>query len=228
MLRKILLGCGIVSSVLYVAGDILASLRYGGYSYTDQTYSELLADGSPVRPLTLWLSAVPYTVLVLAFAAGVWKSAGPQRAARIAGALLAGYAFAGLAGGALFRMDTREVLAAGGDDWRSTLHAPVTAVMSLLLLGAMGFAASVRGHGFRWYSYGTILTLIVFGVLTSLQVGRMEANEPTPWMGIEERINIYATMLWVAVLAGSMMRVLGSIAPRRLKTPAASPQMAPR
>jgi hypothetical protein len=41
----------------------------------------------------------------------------------------------------------------------------------------------------------------VFGVLTSLQVGQMAANEPTPWMGIEERINIYATMLWVAVLA---------------------------
>jgi hypothetical protein len=34
----------------------------------------------------------------------------------------------------------------------------------------------------------------------------MAANEPTPWMGIEERINIYATMLWVAVLAIGLLR----------------------
>jgi hypothetical protein len=46
----------------------------------------------------------------------------------------------------------------------------------------------------------------VFGVLTSLQVGQMEANQPTPWMGVEERINIYATMLWVAVLAIGLLR----------------------
>jgi hypothetical protein len=47
----------------------------------------------------------------------------------------------------------------------------------------------------------------VFGVLASLQAGKMQANEPTPWMGIEERINIYATMLWVAVLAIGLLRV---------------------
>ena len=36
MLRKILLGCGVVSSVLYVAVDVLGTLRYPGYSYTEQ------------------------------------------------------------------------------------------------------------------------------------------------------------------------------------------------
>ena len=34
-----------------------------------------------------------------------------------------------------------------------------------------------------------------------LQIFEMEANRPTPWMGLEERVNIYATMLWVAALA---------------------------
>jgi len=46
----------------------------------------------------------------------------------------------------------------------------------------------------------------VFGVLAGLQAGKMQANEPTPWMGIEERINIYATMFWVAVLAIGLLR----------------------
>jgi hypothetical protein len=34
MVRRILLICGIVSSVLYIAVDILATLRYPGYRYT--------------------------------------------------------------------------------------------------------------------------------------------------------------------------------------------------
>jgi hypothetical protein len=34
----------------------------------------------------------------------------------------------------------------------------------------------------------------------------MVANQPTPWMGIEERVNTYATMLWLAVLAIALLR----------------------
>jgi uncharacterized membrane protein len=69
------------------------------------------------------------------------------------------------------------------------------------MLLAMGFAATLLGKRFRYYSYATIAILIVFGVLTSLQAGKMVADEPTPLMGLTERINIYATMLWVTVLA---------------------------
>jgi hypothetical protein len=39
-----------------------------------------------------------------------------------------------------------------------------------------------------------------------MQVGLMETNQPTPLMGLKERINIYATMLWVAVLAIGLLR----------------------
>src|ERR687897_1825388 len=99
MKRKILLICGAVSSVLYVVGDVLGTLRYPGYSYADQTFSELTAQGSPTRPLMVALNGIPYTLLVAAFAVGVWTSAGPKRAARITGAALLGYAAFGMAGG---------------------------------------------------------------------------------------------------------------------------------
>jgi hypothetical membrane protein len=206
MARKILLSCGIASSVLYVAADIVASLRYPGYRYTDQEFSELLAAGSPVRSLMIALNGIPYGLLMVAFAAGVLRAACPKRAARITEVLLVGYAATGMAGGLLFRMNTREVLAAGGGDLRNAMHAPATAVMSLFLLLAMGFGATLLGRRFRYFTYGTILTLVVFGVLTSLQAGRMATNQPTPWMGIEERINIYATILWVAVLTVALLR----------------------
>ncbi len=106
-----------------------------------------------------------------------------------------------MAGGLIFNMDRREVLAAGEGTLRNAIHPPATAVMSLFMLLAMGFGSTLLGKRFRYYTYATIATLVVFGVLTSLQAGQMVANEPTPWMGITERINIYATMLWVAVLA---------------------------
>jgi uncharacterized membrane protein len=71
---------------------------------------------------------------------------------------------------------------------------------------AMVFGSALLGKRFRYYTYATVATLVVFGVLASLQAGRMVANQPTPWMGIEERINIYATMLWVAVVAIGLLR----------------------
>jgi hypothetical protein len=174
------------------------------------------------------LNVIPYAVLVTAFGVGVWTAAAPKRAGRTAGALLVGYAVAGLAGGLLFRMNTREVLAAGEGDWRGSLHVPVTMVMSLSLLVGMGFAATLLGRGFRWYTVGTILTLLTFGGLVGTQAGAIEANEPTPWMGLAERVNIYATMLWVAALATGLLRVQRSAAPRRLGRPTVTPQVVPR
>ena len=206
MVRRILLICGIVSSVLYIAVDILGTLRYPGYRYTEQQFSELTAAGSPVRPLMIALSVIPYTLLVAALAVGVWISARPKRAGRITGAMLLGYAGFGMVGGWFTPMNTREALAAGERGLRNAMHIPMTAVMSLFMLLAMGFGATLLGKRFRYYSYATIAILVVFGVLTSLQAGKMVADEPTPWMGLEERINIYATMLWVAVLAIGLLR----------------------
>jgi hypothetical protein len=152
------------------------------------------------------LKGIPYTVLVAAFAGGVWISAGPKRAARIKAAMLLGYAVTGMVTGVFFPMNTREALAAGEGGLRNAMHPPGTIVMSLFMVLAMAFGATLLGRRFRYYSYATIATLIVFGVLASLQVNQMAANEPTPGMGIEERINIYATMLWVAVLAIGLLR----------------------
>jgi Protein of unknown function (DUF998) len=201
MVRRILLGCGIVSSVLYIAVDVLGTLRYPGYRYTEQQFSELTAAGSPVRSFMVGLSVIPYTLLVAAFAVGVWISTRPKRAGLNTAAMLLGYAAFGMVGGWFTPMNTRGALAAGERGLRNAMHVPMTAVMSLFMLLAMGFGATLLGKRFRYYSYATIAILIVFGVLTSLQAGKMVADEPTPLMGLTERINIYATMLWVTVLA---------------------------
>jgi hypothetical protein len=206
MVRKILLICGIASSVLYVASDLLISWWDPNYSYRDQSFSELLAPGSPTRPLVLVLLAIPYGVLVAAFGAGVWASVGPRRAGRITAALLVGYAVLGAVGGVYLSAPTREVLEAGEETWRNTLHPPATAVSVLSILLAMGFGSTLLGRRFRYFSYAMILAILVFGVLAGLQAGRVAANQPTPWLGIVERANVYAIMLWVAMLSIGLLR----------------------
>jgi hypothetical protein len=205
MLRKALLACGVVSSVVYVAADVAASLRYPGYSYRSQVISELLAAGSPVRPFMVATAGVPYNLLVGAFAVGVCTSAWNRRG-RATGGLLLGYAASSAAGAFLFFMDRREVLAAGEGTSRNAMHAPITGLLSLFLLAAMAFGATLLGRRFRRYTYATIVLLIVFGVLTSLYIPRFDTGEPTPWVGITERVNIYATMLWIVVLAIGLLR----------------------
>jgi hypothetical protein len=209
MVRKILLGCGIVSSVLYVVSDVLGTLRYPGYSYTDNTFSELAAEGAPTRSLMLALLVLG-TPLVAAFGVGVWTSATPKRtAAHITGAMLMGYTATGTAAQLFFPMKTREALAAGEGTLRNALHPPVTMVSVIFLLLAVGFGSTLLGKRFHYYSYATIALLVVFGVLSGQQGGRAEANLPTPWLGLEQRISAYTFMLWIAVLAIGLLRAQG-------------------
>src|SRR5689334_14795101 len=47
--RKVLLGCGVLSSILYVGCDVYAWTQYPGYSPVSHAFSELLAEGAPTR-----------------------------------------------------------------------------------------------------------------------------------------------------------------------------------
>jgi pimeloyl-ACP methyl ester carboxylesterase len=73
-LRKVLLICGIVSSLLYVGTDIIAGTLYAAYSLSNQAVSELFAIGAPTSRLVVPLFTV-YSVLLIAFVFGICKSA---------------------------------------------------------------------------------------------------------------------------------------------------------
>lgn len=205
--------------MLYVATDIIGTLRYEGYRYTEQQFSELTAQGAPTRSFMVAFNVIPYDLLVGAFAAGIWIAAAPKRIAHITSAKLLGYAVVGVIGGGIFPMETR----GNEQTLRNVMHIPVTAVMSIFILLAMGFGSRMLGRRFRYYSYGTIATLLVFGVLASTQAGRLAANEPTPWMGIHERVNIYATMAWLATLSVALLRAEGTFATSLTRDTGATP-----
>ncbi|MDP4147959.1 MAG: DUF998 domain-containing protein [Bacteroidota bacterium] len=203
MRRKFLLICGILSSLLYVAINILVPMHWTSYSSLSQTVSELSAVGAPTRSLWLWVSA-PYTILVIAFSWGVWKSAYGNRSLRVTGELMIVYGLLGLIW-PFAPMHLRETLAAGGGTLSDTVHLALGAVTEILYLVALGFAARSLGKGFRLYCIATFAVLLCFGALTFLDAPNVARNGPTPFIGLWERINIGVFLLWVVVLALLLM-----------------------
>lgn len=201
MARKWLLICGILSSLVYVAADIFSALQWDGYSYADQTISELSAIGAPSRSTAVPLF-LAHAVLVIAFGFGVWASARGTRALRASAGLLIGIGALDLSA-PLFPMHQRGTATSLTD----TMHIVLTSVTVFLILLAIGFAATVFGERLRRYSVGTIVALLVFGALTSLDAPRVPLNLPTPWMGVMERIDVGAYLVWQVVLAVALWRI---------------------
>lgn len=195
MPRTALLVCGILSSLVYAFTDILAALSWDGYHYASQAVSELSAVGAPTRPYVL-PSMVVYDLLVIAFGFGVRSSAGASDALRTTGACLIVIGLVGLAA-ILFPMHLR----GAGRTFSDTMHIVLTAVTVLCIVAGIGTSARAFGKTFRLYAIATILILVLFGVLAGLDGPRVDANLPTPFLGVTERINIGAYLLWATVLA---------------------------
>jgi Protein of unknown function (DUF998) len=208
MPRKALLLCGILSSLLYVVTVALAPLGWEGYNSASQTVSELIAIDAPTSPIVVPLFVV-YSLLIYGFGAGVWASSGPKLALRFTAIGLIGKEVLGLAATLFFPMHLREVIAGGGGTSTEFMHVTFTFIGVLFMMLAIGSAAFASGKRFRLYSIATILLLVGGGILTGLDVPRLDANLPTPWMGVWERGTIYAYMLWVAVLSIVLLRVEG-------------------
>lgn len=202
--KKFLLICGILSSLVYVAANFFVPMHYPGYNSSSQAVSELSAIGAPTRSLWVAWSFV-YTFLVIAFGFGIWNSAGRNRTTRILGGLIFVYGALGF-GWPFAPMHTREVLASGGGTNSDTMHIIFSVVTIILMLLAIGSGAAVLGKVFRFYSIMTIALFIPFGFLTWADARNMEANLPTPMMGIWERLNIGLFLIWIVVLAIALLR----------------------
>jgi uncharacterized protein DUF998 len=201
-MRKTLLVCGITSSLLYAA--MIWTIRFEGYDPISQVPSELTAIDAPTRTLWTQLGWI-YTGLVTAFGFGLWNFGVRSRAVRIVGGLILAYAFLGLLW-PFAPMHQREVLAAGGGTFSDTMHVALGGVTVLLMFVTIGVGATAFGKRFRLYSIGTVVVLLMFGALTFIEAPRLQANLPTPWIGLFERINISVFLLWVLVLAAVLLR----------------------
>jgi len=196
--RKAFIFCGILSSLLYVAMNIFIPMAFNGYDSAAQTVSELSALGVPTRALWVTLGIL-YTLLIVAFGSAIIWSAPRNSHLRNTGWLILAYGFISLFW-PLAPMHQREALAAGQGSLTDTMHIVLAIITVCLMMAAISFGAMSFGKQFRRYSIATILVLIFFGTLTFTNANKLEANLPTPGMGIWERVSIGAYLLWIIVL----------------------------
>ena len=202
MARKSLLICGILSTLWYIAMNVIVPMNYPGYNITSQTVSELSAIDAPTS--TLWfVLGIFYSLLFIAFGLGIWLSANGNQALRVVGAVVL---FDTILGFFWPPMHQREIIAAGGGTLTDTLHIVWAFIHLALMLLMIGFGASAFGKGFRIFSIGIVLVFIVFGILTTIDSRGIQANLPTTHVGIWERINIGAYMIWIIVFAIILLR----------------------
>jgi hypothetical protein len=197
---KALLVSGVLSSAVYVVANVVAGLRWDGYSFASQAISELSAIGAPSR--SVWIPfGIAYAVLLGAFGFGVWKVAEGRRGLRTTASLFIAMA---VLGPFWPPMHMRGAVATLTD----TMHMVFASVVSLMILLSIAFGANASGKTFRRYSIATIAVLLVFGSLTFLYAPALGANHPTPWLGVVERVMLAANISWVAALSIVLLRPL--------------------
>jgi hypothetical protein len=124
----------------------------------------------------------------------VFQSANGNRALRVVGSLIIPYS--------IFNLYWPPMHLRGNEmSLTDTLHIVWAMITVLFMIVMMGFGAAALGRRFRIYTILTLLIHLVFGFLTSLDAPKIAANLPTPLVGVWERINIAAFMLWIVVLA---------------------------
>ncbi len=85
----------------------------------------------------------------------------------------------------------------------NTMHSIFAGIQVILTFLAIGFGAVAYRNWFRFYSIGTILTLLVAGFGSFWLAA---SGQPTSWFGVIERINVYGYLLWVSVLSVVLLR----------------------
>jgi hypothetical protein len=200
--RNNLLICGILSSLWYLAINIVVPTHYAGYSVITQTVSELSAINAPTR--ILWvLLVIWYPILYATFGWGVLTKAGKSPALRITGSLMIMYAILNFYWPP---MHLRTVIAADKRMLTDSLHIGWAMMTLLFMMLTMGFGAAALGKKFRIFTTVNFLVFFVFGILIGTETPNINAGLPTPYIGIWERINIAAFMLWVVVFAITLLR----------------------
>jgi hypothetical protein len=192
-LRRVLLACGPLSALVYIGWHELAALQWDGYNRISNAISELHLTGAPSKSLLDPWEGLVYIALLTAFGVGIWLSAEGKRSLRVVGALM------------LLPAATTPLWMIFGE--ASLAAHIILAVVGIgTWLGAMGFGAAAFGKRFRIYTLVTLAVVVAFNALALSYAPEVDAGQPTPFIGFDERIAFSAYYLWQFVLAAALWR----------------------
>lgn len=199
--RQVLLACGMAAPLLYALADGLAGRRSEGYSFRDQTISELGAVGAPQRFLFSALLFIVYALMV-AFGIGIWKASEGSPRLKTVGGLIVGVGVMALTVGQLAAMEPRGI----EQGLAGAMHLVEGLAAMILVFASMAIAATALGRWFGFYTGATIVVAIGCGIWSAMEIPRVEQGVPTPWLGVKERLFWYGYQSWYIVLAIMLLR----------------------
>jgi len=204
--QRVLLTCGIVAPVLYVAAVVVGGIITPGYSHLAHDISGLIATDAPKKAVLDPLF-IAYNVLLTAFGIGLLRAFGDR--ARAAGKTGAAIVIAiGALGLVLTIFFPRDPIGAD-PTFAGTMHIVFAGLMSVGTMVAIPLVGLhlrnvMRLRGYARYSFITLAVVVISG-LWAVQA----AATGSELLGLAERITIGAFILWIFIIA-LKMRASGS------------------
>jgi len=87
------------------------------------------------------------------------------------------------------------------------------AVTGIFFMLIVSFGAAALGKRFRLCSIATMAIVLACGAVTGTYASDVQADSPTPWVGVWERISIATFMAWIVGLAIALLRAPRGAAP---------------
>lgn len=198
-----LLISGIASVVLYITATIIGAYAWPEYNSLSQSVSELIAIDAPSASIVTPLFLI-YSLLVFAFGTGIFMLSEENKALKYVSIFIIAKEIMGVIATLFAPMHLRGTLATATDTW----HIILTAIGVLLcMFPAIIMSAKAFGGWFRVFSIMIILIFLVCGTLAGMDGAKIAENQPTPYAGVWERINIFSYFAWVIVLTFKLLNV---------------------
>lgn len=189
----IFLFSGFIASLLYIITDIAATNMYQGYNSNSQAVSELFAIGAPTANFVVPLFST-CSIFYLLLSVGIFCYAKTNKVLRFLSFMVLLNAINCLFLWNFFPMHMRDV----EKTFTDTMHT-ILAINPFILISLFIGTIFFKGW-FRLYSIFTIAVLICMASISFSFVTPLINHQPTPGMGLTERIAQYAHQTWHAVL----------------------------
>ena len=193
---------GIISFLLYLGADVVFGLLTPDYVFREHAVSELMLADAEYRT---YVSAVIFSSSLAGLAFGVgFLLHFPYSRSRllfVAGVLLVVSSLSTSLTSTVFPQDARDAEAT----FEGTMHLTLVGMNVLItiivmLLCGTGFNAEFGWKGLRLLSFIALVLMAVGGVVSTMFI-----QNDIDWLGVSERVSIYAYFGWVSVMAWMLL-----------------------